>query len=91
QQYPANGYFLDIALVSPDGTKKLNVEVDRRATHCDSFGRRKMRDVLRDTRLRASGWAIQRFWATDLRADMDACTVKVEQAWNKLTDEMTAL
>ncbi len=87
QQYPTAGFYLDIALVSPDRSVKLNVEVDGRMSHCDHFGRRRMRDVIRDARLEASGWTVKRFWVNELRADMDACAAQVDRLWTELNTQ----
>ena len=85
QQYPANGYLLDIALVSEDRACLLNVEVDGRSTHCDRLGRRKISDVLRDASLQQAGWRVKRFWVRELMDDMDSCVRQVEQLWHETT------
>ncbi|GEM_PF-3917201 len=84
QQYPAEGYFLDIALVSSDGCQRLDVEVDGRSTHCDRRGRRKVQDVIRDAKLVAAGWSVKRFWVSELMQDMDECAKQVKTLWNQM-------
>ena len=84
QQYPAEQYFLDIALVSECGAHRLDVEVDGRSTHCDLFGRRKVADVIRDARLSCAGWAVKRFWVSELIENMDDCVNVVSELWNKM-------
>jgi len=84
QQYPENGYLLDIALVSEDRACRLNIEVDGRSTHCDRTGRRKISDVLRDASLQQAGWHVKRFWVRELMNDMDACVNQVGQLWQEL-------
>lgn len=83
QQYPADRYLLDIALVSEAGLK-LDVEVDGRSTHCTKKGQRRCEDIVRDAALRAQGWKVLRFWVDELRVDMDGCALKVQQAWNDM-------
>lgn len=84
QQYPAEGYFLDIALVSEIGGIRLDIEVDGRTTHCDRLGRRKVGDIIRDVRLTNAGWVVKRFWVSELMRDMDGCGEQVIQLWNQL-------
>lgn len=84
QQYPAKGYFLDIALVSEDRACLLNVEVDGRSTHCGRRGRRKIKDVIRDATLQQAGWYVKRFWVRELMEDMDSCVRQVEQLWREI-------
>ncbi len=84
QQYPAEGYALDIALVSKDYSIKLDVEVDGRTTHLNRQGRRKIRDVLRDSTLAQAGWRIKRFWVRDLMEDMDGCARQIETLWKEM-------
>lgn len=85
QQYPAEGFYLDIALISNDGRARLDIEVDGRTTHCDRFGRRKVGDIIRDSRLVAAGWSTKRFWVAELMRDMDGCVIQVEVLWDQLT------
>lgn len=84
QQYPAEGYYLDIALVTNDGRVRLDIEVDGRTTHCDRFGRRKVDDIVRDARLASVGWFIKRFWVSELMRDMDGCVEQVHACWRQL-------
>jgi len=76
QQYPAEGYYLDIAIFQPG--LKLNIEVDGEAYHRDELtGDRTVDDVYRDTLLKAAGWFIQRFWVYELKEDFDGCVQRV--------------
>lgn len=83
QQYPAENYFLDIAMISEDGKDRLDIEVDGKSSHCDQFGRRKVRDVIRDARLTSAGWTIKRFWVSELMHDMDGCVDQVKELWSQ--------
>lgn len=87
QQYPAEGYYLDIALVTDDGKVRLDIEVDGRTTHCDRFGRRKVGDIVRDARLASVGWFIKRFWVSELMRDMDGCVEQVNACWRQLAEK----
>lgn len=84
QQYPADRYLLDIALISLEPFFKVDIEVDGRSTHCDRHGRRKVSDIIRDAKLKESGWIVKRFWVRELIDDMDACVKQVEQLWQQL-------
>jgi very-short-patch-repair endonuclease len=84
QQYPTEGYSLDIALLSMDPLLKIDIEVDGRSTHCDRHGRRKISDVIRDARLKQAGWIVKRFWVRELMDDMNACVMQVEQLLREL-------
>ncbi|MCK9303869.1 MAG: DUF559 domain-containing protein [Bacteroidales bacterium] len=82
QQYPAENYFLDIAMISEDGRYRLDIEVDGKSSHCDQFGRRKVRDVIRDARLTSAGWTIRRFWVSELMHDIAGCVDQVKELWS---------
>ncbi len=84
QQYPAEGFLLDIALLAPGSGCKLDVEVDGRTTHCDRLGRRKVSDIVRDIRLTTAGWVVKRFWVAELMRDMEGCVEQVVALWNQL-------
>jgi very-short-patch-repair endonuclease len=76
QQYPAGGFYLDIALLR-EGLR-LDVEVDGEQYHRDpDSGHRRIDDVYRDTVLGALGWTVLRFWVYELREDFDGCVRRV--------------
>ncbi|MBL1217363.1 MAG: DUF559 domain-containing protein [Planctomycetes bacterium] len=80
QQYPAAGYFLDIALLQ--GEMKLDIEVDGETYHRDPVtGERRLDDVYRDAVLRALDWQVMRFWVYELRENLDGCVKRVQQAF----------
>ena len=49
---------------------KIDIEVDG-STHLTADGRRRTSDLIRDARLRATGWKVMRVWVRDLAADFD--------------------
>ncbi|MCB9858475.1 MAG: DUF559 domain-containing protein [Phycisphaerales bacterium] len=86
QQYPAGGYFLDIALVR-DGLM-LDIEVDGETYHRDPItGYRKIDDVYRDIVLRSLGWTVARFWVYELKEDFDGCVERARRAFERAESE----
>lgn len=84
QQYPAGGFYLDIALLG-EGCR-LDVEVDGECYHRDrATGHRRIDDVYRDTVLSALGWSILRFWVYELREDLDGCVKRVTREFHERT------
>lgn len=82
QQYPAGGYFLDVALLRQG--LKLDVEVDGEQYHRDRVtGERRIDDVYRDTVLKGLGWDVLRFWVYELREDFDGCVQRVRGAYER--------
>lgn len=69
QQEHVLSYYLDISIKGKNGLK-IDVEVDGR-THLTADGRRRTSDLIRDARLRATGWTVIRIWVRDLAADFD--------------------
>lgn len=82
QQYPACGYFLDVALLRQG--LKLDVEIDGEQYHRDRVtGERRIDDVYRDTVLKGLGWDVLRFWVYELREDFDGCVQRVRDAYER--------
>ncbi len=74
-QYSEGPYKLDLALVL-DGLK-LNVEVDGEYFHSTWSGDQARLDLRRDIRLIERGWKIKRFWAQEVRDDVERCAREV--------------
>jgi len=70
-QYKASQYVLDLAIKRDD--LMLDVEVDGELYHKEWDGGCSRHDVIRDLRLAALGWTVKRFWAYQLRDDMQQC------------------
>lgn len=74
-QYSEGPYKLDLALVL-DGLK-LDVEVDGEYFHSTWSGDQARLDLRRDIRLIERGWKIKRFWAQEVRDDVERCAQEV--------------
>jgi len=83
-QYPLLGRRLDLALVDNEGRGRtpIDIEVDG-LCHQDDDGSRKRDDHWRDIQIRGAGWKVRRFWAYELRENMDACVQKVVKEWRQ--------
>ncbi|MFQ5663398.1 MAG: AAA domain-containing protein, partial [Terriglobia bacterium] len=66
-QYPVNQYKLDLAAIRDH--IQLDIEVDGEAWHRDIDGRRCWSDLIRDERLHALGWEVERFWVYEIKYD----------------------
>ena len=77
-QYPVDQYVVDL-LVS-DGRGEILVEVDGLTIHTRPSGHRLRQDLLRDSRLRARGWAVLRLWAHQVREDPRQCVMRIRAA-----------
>ena len=75
-QYAEGQYRLDFAFVTEN--TKLNVEVDGAMYHREWDGSRSRNDLMRDHRLIGMGWQIKRFWAHELRDDIERCVDEVK-------------
>lgn len=80
QQRHECGYYLDIAIVN--GDRKLNVEVDGRQHRILPSQRKK--DIVRDMRLKATGWKIVRVPVSDLISDEEGCLKTVINIWSEM-------
>ena len=69
QQEHVLSYYLDISIKGKNDLK-IDIEVDG-STHLTADGRRRTSDLIRDARLRATGWKVMRVWVRDLAADFD--------------------
>ena len=88
QQYPAGGFYLDIALIG-DG-RMLDIEVDGETYHRDPItGYRKIDDVYRDVVLQSLGWTVKRFWVYELKEDFDGCVEQARRAFERTRSEST--
>ncbi len=80
-QYPVNQYKLDLAAVRDH--IQLDIEVDGETWHRDIDGRRCWADLVRDDRLRALGWEVERFWVYEIKYDpatvIERVRAKLEQ------------
>jgi len=74
-QYQEHQYRLDLAL--PECNPPVDIEVDGELFHKEWDGTRCREDVIRDLRLTALGWRVQRFWVYQVRDEMDSCVKKV--------------
>lgn len=84
QQYPAGGYYLDIALLRKN--LKLDIEVDGECHRDVDTGRRRIDDVYRDMVLESLGWEVVRFWVYELREHFDECVERVTALFNRRDD-----
>lgn len=82
-QYPVLGRRLDLALVSTDGTLKMDIEVDGDRYHRNPDGSRKRDDIWRNIQLQGAGWKVLRFWVYQLREDLPGCVSKIRKEWEK--------
>jgi very-short-patch-repair endonuclease len=75
-QYSVDQYRLDLALFHKD--RRLDIEVDGELYHRHWSGENVRRDILRSQRLIELGWDVQRFWAYQVRDDLDSCVLRVK-------------
>lgn len=75
-QFPLAGRRLDLAI--PE--LRIDIEIDGVKYHTNAYGRRNSDDLWRDRQVESQGWSVQRFWAYELRDDMDGCVNKVLEA-----------
>jgi very-short-patch-repair endonuclease len=76
-QHAEGPYKLDLALLH--GDLKLGIEVDGEYFHSTWSGDQARLDLRRDIRLIERGWKIKRFWAQEVRDDLDRCVREVVQ------------
>jgi len=62
-QYGVAGFFLDLAVRTPEGGHVLGIECDGAAYHSSLSARD--RDRIREEVIRSRGWRIHRIWSTD--------------------------
>lgn len=67
-QYYFKSYFLDFAYVTD--TLKLNIEIDGRPYHFTAQGDRLEKDIVRDSILKANGWNVIRYTASEIDNDI---------------------
>lgn len=79
-QHPVSSRRLDLALISGEKNKKIDIEVDGDC-HRNPDGTRKIDDLWRDIQLQGLGWKIMRFWTYQLREDMQNCVQKIVKEW----------
>jgi very-short-patch-repair endonuclease len=72
-QFPLLGRRLDLAVQSPDGRIRIDVEVDGFTYHTGPDGQRLGSDIWRDSQIKAAGWIVKRFWVWMLEANLEGC------------------
>lgn len=76
-QYEVEKYILDLAII--DGERRLDIEVDGEHYHKNWDGELSLRDQIRNQRLIELGWDVMRFWVYQIRDDLDACILRVNE------------
>lgn len=76
------GYTLGIAMTA--FAAKMNVEVDGRQH--ETLPSQRARDIARDKRLTANGWAVMRLTIAEVITDVATCGDLVSSAWKQLKD-----
>ena len=76
------GYELTLALTA--FAAKLDVEIDGRQHQ--ALASQRTKDIVRDQRLKACGWTVQRLSVSEVVADVNGSRDKVLSFWNKLKD-----
>lgn len=76
-QYSIDQYRLDLAYVNSN--IKIDIEVDGKEFHTDWSGAVLKKDVIRNMRLQKLGWKVLRFWAYEIRDNLDSCVFMVQK------------
>ena len=74
-QYNYDQYRLDLAYIN--GKKKIDIEVDGTTYHTEWTGERLKQDLIRNHKLQKKGWIILRFWAYEIRDNLDYCLERI--------------
>lgn len=77
-QYPVSGRRLDLGYI--DDKNKIDIEVDGKRYHINSYGERKTDDYYRDLQLESLGWKVIRFWAYQVRDNIDLCVENIKNS-----------
>ncbi len=77
-QYPVLGRRLDLAFI--DDKNHIDIEVDGKRYHLNSEGERKIDDYYRDLQLESVGWKVIRFWAYEVRDNIEQCVKIVKNS-----------
>lgn len=80
-QYPVSGRRLDLGYI--DSKNKIDIEVDGKKYHINSYGERKIDDYYRDLQLESLGWKVIRFWAYEVRDDIGHCVEIIKNSITK--------
>jgi very-short-patch-repair endonuclease len=75
-QYSIYQYRLDLAVL--DLKTPLNIEIDGEMWHRDIDGGRLLYDLKRDQYLISHGWQVKRFWAYQLKHNLEKCVNEIK-------------